>query len=73
MNEAFRTQIPMRFSVNDWAILNVLQKRLGIESRSELFRLSLRSLARENGLDLDDDGMPVETSTPKPATRRAKR
>jgi hypothetical protein len=72
MDEAMRTEISMRFSRNDWAIFCALKTRLGLESRSELFRLSLRALARENGIQFGEDGAPVETTTKqlKPKARK---
>lgn len=74
MQEALRVQLSMRYSVADWAIIRALTNRLGIESQSQLVRMGIRALCREQGLTLnDDDGIPVETPILKPATKRTKR
>ncbi len=62
----------MRYSVADWAILRALSNRLGVESQSQLVRMGIRALCREQGLALDDDGMPAETAPAKPSTKGRK-
>jgi len=63
----------MRYSVADWAIIRTLSNRLGVESQSQLVRMGIRALCREQGLALDDDGMPVEAPPTKPTTKARKR
>jgi hypothetical protein len=70
MQEALRVNLSMRFSVSDWAIIRALSNRLGVESQSQLVRMGIRALCREQGLNLsDEDGTPIEAATPKKGKR----
>jgi hypothetical protein len=46
----------------DWRIVDWLQLELGVQSRADLMRLAIRSLARERGWPGDDGSHPIDVA-----------
>lgn len=52
-------QTAIRFTPDDTALLDALQRKLGVVSRTEIVRIALRRLAEQEGVTL-------EANPPKP-------
>lgn len=56
----------VRFSKDDLAIVEAAKQKLGCRSASEVLRMGLRSLAREQGLAVPESTKPESTKPKNP-------
>ncbi len=63
------TQVGIRFTDDDFALVIAIMKKTGIGNRTDVVRLAIRRLAVAEGINPDDVITPTRKARPAKATK----